>query len=278
MKSYNFQLSITSLHLHKSLLDTAASIMHSSASPTPATARIYVGSLPYKANVYDILALFSTHGFNVVEQDITFSTDPMTGRNPGYCFINVASTNEAQRAINDINGQKVIGRPIIVNHDTGRNDNRKHERRINTSTQSWRKDPGAPRTTDAISNNYAPTFDRWQRQDAEAHWTDPIDQGRRVWVGGLPRIEGHSASDESMQEVFAGFKIQAIHKVIPGPKTRRLKANVSYTFVDLESAGEVERAIRELNGKRSPWGGLLRLQKARVNKNRKVLREQFGKD
>ena len=253
--------------------------MHSSSIPATAKPRIYIGSLPYEVNVYDILALLSTHGFNVAEQDVTFSTDPMTGRNPGYCFINLANTDEAQRAINVLNGQLVMGRAVKVNYDTGRDDGRKREMRIKTFTQSWRNDRGSRRTTEAMSDSYTPTFERWQRQDAEAHWIDPIDEGRRVWVGGLPRIEGHPASDQSMQEVFAGFTIQAVHKIIPpGPNTRRLSGNSSYTFVDLESVKEAERAIRELNGKRSPWGGLFRVQKARVNEDRKVLREQFGKE
>ena len=187
--------------------------------------------------------------------------------------------SEAERAIHVLNGQLVIGRAVKVNYDTGKSDGRNKEKRVNNFSQGWHRDRDSSRTTETMNGSYTPTFDRWQRQDSERYWDDPVEEGRRIWVGGLPRIEGQLAFDESMQKVLAGFKIEAVHKVIPpGPKTRSLPGNLYYTFVDLGSVEEGERAVRELNGRRRPWSGLLRVQKARVNPDRKVLREQFAKE
>ena len=46
--------------------------------------------------------------------NVSISTDPFTGRNPSYCFVDVETVEEAQRAIAELNGVDVLGRGVKV--------------------------------------------------------------------------------------------------------------------------------------------------------------------
>lgn len=74
--------------------------------------RLYVGNLLYTAQKADIESLFAERGFNVV--NVSISTDPFSGRNPSYCFVDLATPDEAQRAIDELNGADVLGRSLRV--------------------------------------------------------------------------------------------------------------------------------------------------------------------
>lgn len=91
------------------------------ARPPPDAApgtRLYVGNLLYTAQKADIETLFAERGFNVV--GVTISTDPFTGRNPSYCFVDLDSAEEAQRAIAELNGADLQGRALRVNPGVAR--------------------------------------------------------------------------------------------------------------------------------------------------------------
>lgn len=89
-----------------------SSISAQQANDEAAGTRLYVGNLLYTAQRTDIEELFTSHGFNVV--GVSISTDPFTGRNPSYCFVDVDSADEAQRAIAELNGTDVLGRAVRV--------------------------------------------------------------------------------------------------------------------------------------------------------------------
>lgn len=63
--------------------------------------------------------------------------------------------------------------------------------------------------------------------------------------------------------------------ISPHPSKADFPGNHYYVFVDLSSAGAVDAAMAKLNGAESPWGGQLRVSRARENRNRKVMREQY---
>lgn len=64
--------------------------------------RIYVGNLLYKLKLEDIQLLFADLADSI--EDISMSIDPMTGRNPSYCFIDLVSRDLAERAILEYDG------------------------------------------------------------------------------------------------------------------------------------------------------------------------------
>ncbi len=74
--------------------------------------RIYVGNLPYDVGSDDLAALFEQHG-EVASADVI--TDRDTGRPRGFAFVEMPNRNEAEQAIQALNGIEVGGRTIVVN-------------------------------------------------------------------------------------------------------------------------------------------------------------------
>ncbi len=75
--------------------------------------RLYVGNLPYTADEAQIRSFFETGGRQVTQVKIV--TDRDTGRPRGFAFVEMADGNMAQSAINELNGQNLGGRTIVVN-------------------------------------------------------------------------------------------------------------------------------------------------------------------
>jgi RNA recognition motif-containing protein len=73
---------------------------------------IYVGNLTWGATADDLLALFQQHGAVSSAQVIT---DRETGRSRGFGFVGMANDNEAQAAIDALNGSNFQGRALTVN-------------------------------------------------------------------------------------------------------------------------------------------------------------------
>jgi len=75
--------------------------------------RLYVGNLPFSADEDQIRELFSQKGRTVT--DVNLVTDRETGRPRGFGFVEMASPEEADGAIRDLNGHNFGGRPLTVN-------------------------------------------------------------------------------------------------------------------------------------------------------------------
>jgi RNA recognition motif-containing protein len=73
---------------------------------------IYVGNLSWECTADDLLALFEEHGAVARAQVIT---DRETGRSRGFGFVEMEHDEEAQKAIDALNGQEHQGRPLTVN-------------------------------------------------------------------------------------------------------------------------------------------------------------------
>jgi RNA recognition motif-containing protein len=80
---------------------------------------IYVGNLPWETTADDLLALFQEHGRVARAQVIT---DRETGRSRGFGFVEMEDDEEAQRAVDALNGQSFKGRPLTVNEARPRED------------------------------------------------------------------------------------------------------------------------------------------------------------
>ena len=80
---------------------------------------IYVGNLVWDATADDLLALFQQFGAVARAQVIT---DRETGRSRGFGFVEMDNDEEAQRAIDGLNGSPFRGRPLTVNEARPRED------------------------------------------------------------------------------------------------------------------------------------------------------------
>jgi cold-inducible RNA-binding protein len=74
--------------------------------------KLYVGNLPYDAGEADLQQLFATAG---AVDSVTVMRDMATGRARGFAFVEMASDDDAQKAINQFNGQPFNGRNLTVN-------------------------------------------------------------------------------------------------------------------------------------------------------------------
>lgn len=82
---------------------------------------IYVGNLPYEVSENDLQDLFSQYG-QVSRTNIIM--DHGTGRARGFAFVEMASEDEGQKAIDSLNGQDYNGRTLTVNIARPRENNR----------------------------------------------------------------------------------------------------------------------------------------------------------
>lgn len=73
---------------------------------------IYVGNLPYDTTGDDLVELFQTYGTVTSGQVII---DKFSGRSRGFGFVEMAQDDEAQAAIEALNGTPYGGRPLTVN-------------------------------------------------------------------------------------------------------------------------------------------------------------------
>jgi RNA recognition motif-containing protein len=74
--------------------------------------KLYVGGLPYSVTEGRLQELFSAHG--TVESANVIS-DKFTGQSRGFGFVEMSSNNEAQAAIQSLNGTQFEGRSLTVN-------------------------------------------------------------------------------------------------------------------------------------------------------------------
>ncbi|MFY7665190.1 MULTISPECIES: RNA recognition motif domain-containing protein [Flavobacterium] len=73
---------------------------------------IFVGSLPWSIEEADLRASFEAYG---AVDSVKIISDKMTGRSKGFGFVEMPNDDEAQNAINELNGANVSGRTIVVN-------------------------------------------------------------------------------------------------------------------------------------------------------------------
>ena len=74
--------------------------------------KLYVGGLPYSVTEDQLRDIFAAHG---TVESATVITDRMTGRSKGFGFVELGSQEEAQAAIDKLNGTDLEGRNITVN-------------------------------------------------------------------------------------------------------------------------------------------------------------------
>ena len=74
--------------------------------------KIYVGGLPYATTDAQLQEVFSAHG---TVESARVITDKFSGRSRGFGFVEMSSDEEAQKAIQALNGTELEGRTLTVN-------------------------------------------------------------------------------------------------------------------------------------------------------------------
>jgi cold-inducible RNA-binding protein len=76
------------------------------------SAKLFVGNLSFNITENDLQDAFAAHG-TVVEANLMM--DRATGRPRGFAFVTMGSPEEAQKAIDALNGKELGGRALTVN-------------------------------------------------------------------------------------------------------------------------------------------------------------------
>ncbi|KAL2199422.1 hypothetical protein P885DRAFT_31696 [Corynascus similis CBS 632.67] len=239
--------------------------------------RIYLGNLLYSVKPGDVEDMLRQAGFGDSLDKLHISIDPISGRNPGYCFAEFVTRDEAERALETLPGSSLFQRPVKVGPCHPKSSS-------GASSQSrW----GSSATRGGESGGYNPTFQRWgdwrgsdarparQQQQREGGQKEQGPHGAirhlesrsqrfadkaQLYIGGLGKMINQEQHDAELQEILAGFEYVAISKrITPRAETRATPGNHHYCFVDFSSAEEAQRAIKELNGKPLEGGGSLRV-------------------
>ncbi|MGD8975987.1 MAG: RNA-binding protein [Gammaproteobacteria bacterium] len=80
---------------------------------------IYVGNLPYSTTDADLEAMFQEFGS---VQSAKVIIDRETHRSKGFGFVEMANSDEANKAIEALNGNEIGGRQVRVNEARPRTD------------------------------------------------------------------------------------------------------------------------------------------------------------
>lgn len=74
--------------------------------------KLFIGSLSFHTNQYDLEQIFTEFGS---VKSVKIINDRETGRSRGFAFVEMETPDQAQVAISKINGQEIDGRNVVVN-------------------------------------------------------------------------------------------------------------------------------------------------------------------
>lgn len=74
--------------------------------------KLYVGNIPYQAEEKELQDFFATIG---EVESVKIIIDQQTGHSKGFGFVEMASEEDAKRAISDLNGTSFMGKTVLVN-------------------------------------------------------------------------------------------------------------------------------------------------------------------
>lgn len=75
--------------------------------------KIYVGNLDYGINEEDLRQALEDNG--LASGDVIIISDKYTGRSKGFGFVEFETEEDAQKAIDTLNGKELNGRALRVN-------------------------------------------------------------------------------------------------------------------------------------------------------------------
>jgi len=89
---------------------------------------IYVGNLDYKTTEDEIKAAFEQHG---EVESVNIITDKYSGQSKGFAFVTMPNDDEAQAAMDALDGQMLGGRNIKIDKARPRKNRGKGQNRSN---------------------------------------------------------------------------------------------------------------------------------------------------
>ncbi|KAK1971046.1 hypothetical protein LY78DRAFT_652199 [Colletotrichum sublineola] len=245
--------------------------MASSGSPDQPTAlaegrRIYLGNLLYVVQPVEIEEMLKDNGFSEYDK-IHISMDPVSARNPGYCFVDFKARADAERALSSLD-TSIRGRPLKVGPcEPKRQQASRWKSDKEPAFNRWGNWSGQRGQAGDKSEEGGVSNDKRRIENGPYGAIEHFDEvvatdtdGRRLYIGGLPKMVDQQQSQDEMREILTGFDPVAISKrITPHESTRSMPGHHHYCFVDFSTVDEAASAVKALNGKL--WAG----ERLRVN-------------
>ncbi|GMM38864.1 Nam8 protein [Saccharomycopsis crataegensis] len=180
---------------------------------------IFVGDLANDVKEHDLFELFKSRYPSVTNAKIMM--DPVTGTSRGYGFIRFANDQDQQRALIEMNGIVVNGRPLRVSTAVPKNS-------VNNSSNPV---SATPLFSNSPSRPIAPQTSQFQPPLNQ--YTDP--NNTTVFVGGL----SNGVSEQQLRSFFQSFGDIIYVKVLN---------NKGCGFVQYVLRSSAENAIQQMQG------------------------------
>jgi cold-inducible RNA-binding protein len=97
--------------------------------------RLYIGNLSYHTTDSAIQSHFSQAG---AVTSVSIIMDKFTGRSRGFAFVEMASDADAKKAIDELHGRELDGRPLTVNEARPRTEGGGPRREFRSSGREQR--------------------------------------------------------------------------------------------------------------------------------------------
>lgn len=186
--------------------------------------RIYMGNLLYSVQPGDVEDLLRQSGFAESFEKLHISIDPVSGRNPGYCFAEFTTREEADRALETLPGSALFNRQIKVGPCNPKTPS--------SQSRGWGVGRGGG---DRGEGGHNPTFQRWgdwkgddskpARREGEQgpygairhldNRSQRTTDKAQLYIGGLGMMTSQEQHDAEMQEILAGFELYVITSTFP---------------------------------------------------------------
>ncbi|PQE17629.1 hypothetical protein CJF31_00007766 [Rutstroemia sp. NJR-2017a BVV2] len=170
--------------------------------------RIYLGNLLYRTTVEDLEEFLKSYGF--LFDKVHISVDPVSGRNPGYCFIEFSDRQTADRAIAELEGKELLQRPVKCRPCQPKGEGRRSthgwgESQESTTFNRWGDWNGAregehDKDVDQLAGKSGPYH-------AMAYFQCARTEDRQLYVGGLPRMLDQPMNEEEIRSIFKDFEV-----------------------------------------------------------------------
>ncbi|KAL2643066.1 hypothetical protein R1flu_010653 [Riccia fluitans] len=181
----------------------------SAAPEAVASTKLYVGNLPWSVHSQQVAEIFRDYG-NVELVEVIYDEDL---RSRGFAFVKMSTVEEAQRAIDALDGSELDGRTIKVNFpQTGKDSSRNRGARPAPRDRNWSASRGGG-----------------------------YNSAMKIFAGNLSWGVDDVALDELFSEYGKVVEAKVIHDKVTGQSR-------GFGFVTMTTEGEVNAAIQALDG------------------------------
>jgi len=156
--------------------------------------RLYIGNLAYATTEAELKSFFK----DFLVEAVTIPINPRTSRPVGYAFVDLSTPSEAERAINELNGQVVLERKVSI--QLARKPEQQSESAVvtegadsepkrRTSQRGRGRGRGAARGRGGRATR-APRKENGEKEGAEAVATPAVDAPVDAPVAATTTVEG----------------------------------------------------------------------------------------